>query len=139
MNEFAFLADVDRAERPDLMRLSMRLATTPCGPLFQRHVVPTWNSRPSSSNSPPIGRPGRRPKGQATRSAIEAVLGAARWLTRPMVAPLPEPEPSIDPDAPVPDDPGELLPDAPEPLPPAPIEPSPDDPGGDPGGVPEPA
>jgi hypothetical protein len=37
------------------------------------------------------------------------------WLTHPMVAPLPEPDPNIDPDAPVPDDPGELLPDAPEP------------------------
>ena len=56
-----------------------------------------------------------------------------------MVEPLPEPEPLIDPDETVPDDPGELLPDAPEPLPPAPVEPSPDDPGGDPGGVPEPA
>src|SRR3954452_22459082 len=56
-----------------------------------------------------------------------------------MVDPLPEPDTSIDPDAPVPDDPGELLPDAPEPLPPAPIEPTPDDPGGDPGGVREPA
>ncbi len=62
-----------------------------------------------------------------------------RWLTPEMVAPLPEPEPVIDPDMPVPDDPGELLPDAPEPLPPPPIEASPEDPGGDPGGVPEPA
>jgi hypothetical protein len=65
--------------------------------------------------------------------------GGVRWLTGTMVAPLPEPDPGIDPDAPVPDDPGELLPDAPEPLPPAPIEPTPGDPGGDPGGVPEPA
>ena len=56
-----------------------------------------------------------------------------------MVAPIPEPDPSIDPTEPVPDDPGELLPDALEPLPPPPIEPTPDDPGGDPGGVPEPA
>jgi hypothetical protein len=64
---------------------------------------------------------------------------ATRWLTRRMVAPLPEPNPEIDPTTPVPDDPAELLPDAPEPLPPAPIEPTPDDPGGDPGGVPEPA
>jgi hypothetical protein len=40
MNEFAFLADAHRAEQPDLMRLSMRLATTPCGPLFQRHISP---------------------------------------------------------------------------------------------------
>jgi hypothetical protein len=56
-----------------------------------------------------------------------------------MVEPIPEPDPLIDPDEVIPDDPGELLPDAPEPLPPAPIEPTPDDPGGDPGGVPEPA
>ena len=40
MNELAYLADLHRAENPDLMRLSMRLATTPCGPLFQRHVSP---------------------------------------------------------------------------------------------------
>jgi hypothetical protein len=39
----------------------------------------------------------------------------------------------------MPDDPAELLPDAPEPLPPPPIEATPDDPGGDTGGVPEPA
>src|SRR3954469_1829915 len=37
------------------------------------------------------------------------------WLTHPMVAPLPEPDPNIDPDIPVPDDPSELLPDAPQP------------------------
>ena len=40
MNEFAFLADLDRVGQPDLMRVSMRLATTPCGPLFQRHISP---------------------------------------------------------------------------------------------------
>ncbi|MBJ7450474.1 MAG: hypothetical protein JHC71_00150 [Blastococcus sp.] len=40
MNEFAFLADVDRGEQPDLLRVSMRLAATPCGPLFQRHISP---------------------------------------------------------------------------------------------------
>lgn len=45
----------------------------------------------------------------------------------------------IDPNEPAPDDVGELLPDAPDPLPPPPIEATPDDPGGDPGGVPEPA
>ncbi len=61
------------------------------------------------------------------------------WLTAPMVAPLPEPDPLIDPDQPIPDDPGELLPDTPDTLPPPPIEPTPGDPGGDPGGVPEPA
>ena len=56
-----------------------------------------------------------------------------------MVAPLPEPDPQIDPDQPVPDDAAELLPEAPEPLPPPPIEATPADPGGDLGGVPEPA
>ena len=66
-------------------------------------------------------------------------IGSTRWLTHRIVAPLPEPDPQIDPTEPVPDDPAELLPDVPEPLPPAPIESTPDDPGGDPGGVPEPA
>jgi hypothetical protein len=61
------------------------------------------------------------------------------WFTHRMDAPLPGRDPEIDPNEPVPDDPAELLPDAPEPLPPAPIESTPDDPGGDPGGVPEPA
>jgi hypothetical protein len=56
-----------------------------------------------------------------------------------MTVPPPEPDPAIDPTEPVPDDPAELLPDAAEPLPPPPIESTPDDPGGDPGGVPEPA
>lgn len=56
-----------------------------------------------------------------------------------MVAPIPEPDPLIDPSQPIPDDPGELMPDAPQELPPAPIESGPDDPGGDPDGVPEPA
>ena len=55
-----------------------------------------------------------------------------------MSAPPPEPDPIINPDEPMPDDPAELLPDAPEPLPPPPIEATPDDPGGDTGGVPEP-
>lgn len=68
-----------------------------------------------------------------------SITGTLRWLTHGMSAPLPEPDPLIDPNEPVPDDPAELLPDAPEPLPPAPIESTPDDPGGDPAGVPEPA
>ncbi|MDQ3384275.1 MAG: hypothetical protein M3519_10925 [Actinomycetota bacterium] len=77
--------------------------------------------------------PGANPSDN--RSAIDTTI----WLTRDMVAPIPEPDPIIDPNEPVPNDPAELLPDAPEPLPPAPIESTPDDPGGDPGGVPEPA
>ena len=40
MNELAFLADAHRAEEPNLLSLSMRLATTPCGPLYQRHISP---------------------------------------------------------------------------------------------------
>ena len=79
------------------------------------------------------------PQVSASRGAVHPAVGVGCWLTSRMVAPIPEPDPSIDPTEPVPDDPGELLPDAPEPLPPPPIEPTPDDPGGDPGGVPEPA
>jgi hypothetical protein len=71
------------------------------------------------------------------RSSID--YWQVRCLTHRMVAPLPEPDPIIDPNEPVPNDPAELLPDAPEPLPPAPIESTPDDPGGDLGGVHEPA
>lgn len=47
----------------------------------------------------------------------------------------PDPIPAIDPDEPVPDDPGELI-EAPEELPPPPVEATPDDPGGDPGNEP---
>jgi len=71
----------------------------------------------------------------ASGSAIETEC----WLTYDMVTPPKEPDSLIDPNEPVPDDPAELLPDAPHPLPPAPIESTPDDPGGDTGGVPEPA
>ncbi len=49
----------------------------------------------------------------------------------------PDPVPGMDPDAPIPDDPGEL--DDPGALPAPPIEATPDDPGGDPGGDPAPA
>jgi hypothetical protein len=41
MNEFCHLADVVRDDYvDDLLALSLRLATTPCGPLYQRHVSP---------------------------------------------------------------------------------------------------
>ncbi|MEU4645257.1 hypothetical protein [Micromonospora sp. NPDC023814] len=41
MNEFAFLADTWRdAARPNLLELAVRLAATPCSPLYQRHVSP---------------------------------------------------------------------------------------------------
>ena len=45
-----------------------------------------------------------------------------------------DPIPGLDPQEPIPDDLEEL--DHPEELPPAPIEATPDDPGGDPGGEP---
>lgn len=42
MNEFTFLAEAYRGDTPatDLMALAMRLATTPCGPLYTKHVSP---------------------------------------------------------------------------------------------------
>ncbi|NKZ03268.1 hypothetical protein HGB48_05820 [Actinomadura latina] len=42
MNEFTYLADVHRSRTsaPDLLDFSLRLATTPCGPLYSRHVSP---------------------------------------------------------------------------------------------------
>jgi hypothetical protein len=42
MNEFAYLGDVFRqsAEASDLLALSLRLAETPCSPLYKRHVTP---------------------------------------------------------------------------------------------------
>lgn len=41
MNEFASLADTWRAAaRPNLVDLALRLSTTPCSPLYQRHVSP---------------------------------------------------------------------------------------------------
>lgn len=42
MNEFTFLAEAYRGDTPapDLLALAMRLATTPCGPLYSKHVSP---------------------------------------------------------------------------------------------------
>jgi hypothetical protein len=41
MNEFLFLADLQRAERDlDLLALSLDLAHTPCSPLYRRNVSP---------------------------------------------------------------------------------------------------
>ncbi|MFD0855915.1 DUF6933 domain-containing protein [Actinomadura adrarensis] len=42
MNEFSHLAEVHRARTPapDLLGMAMRLAATPCGPLYRRHVRP---------------------------------------------------------------------------------------------------
>ncbi len=42
MNEFGRLSEAYRADEPavDLVELSLWLARTPCGPLYQRHVSP---------------------------------------------------------------------------------------------------
>ena len=41
MNEFTFLAEAHlRTTQPDLLGLGVRLAGTPCGPLYKRHVYP---------------------------------------------------------------------------------------------------
>lgn len=42
MNEFTFLADIYRRDDPDLdlLQLAVKLASTPCSPLYQRHTSP---------------------------------------------------------------------------------------------------
>lgn len=42
MNEFAYLADAYRSSTPDLdlQKLSLRLAETPCSPLYRSHTSP---------------------------------------------------------------------------------------------------
>jgi hypothetical protein len=42
MNQFTYLAEAYRGDTaaPDLLALAVRLADTPCGPLYSRHVSP---------------------------------------------------------------------------------------------------
>jgi hypothetical protein len=42
MNEFTYLAEADRGHTPapDLLALAIRLAATPCGPLYSKHISP---------------------------------------------------------------------------------------------------
>ena len=42
MNEFTYLAEAWREDQPqpDLHALALRLATTPCGPLYRQHISP---------------------------------------------------------------------------------------------------
>jgi hypothetical protein len=40
MNEFTHLADAERQDGPDLLALAVRLAATPCSPLYKRHISP---------------------------------------------------------------------------------------------------
>ena len=82
---------------------------------------------------PPPGDAGAAPGGACRRGVTE---GTGRGHTGAVThdpGDL-EPIPGMDPEEPIPDDPGEL--DHPEELPPAPIEATPDDPGGDPGAEP---
>ena len=55
MNEFSYLANVHRsgASTPDLFDLSMRLATTPCGPLYSRHGSPDRELKALLHSLPP--------------------------------------------------------------------------------------
>jgi hypothetical protein len=48
MNEFTFLATTlrDNHGRPDLLELSLRLATTPCSPLYRRNISPDLDGLP---------------------------------------------------------------------------------------------
>jgi hypothetical protein len=41
MNEFTFLAHAWRGDQINLLELALRLAATPCGPLYSTHVSPT--------------------------------------------------------------------------------------------------
>ena len=58
MNDFAHLADVHRSRdpEPDLLALSMRLATTPCSPLSARHGRPDRELAALLQPEPPAGR-----------------------------------------------------------------------------------
>jgi len=40
LNEFAYLTNVHQPDPKGLLDLSVRLATTPLGPLYQRHITP---------------------------------------------------------------------------------------------------
>jgi hypothetical protein len=40
LNEFAYLTDVHQPDPKGLLDLSVRLAATPLGPLYQRHITP---------------------------------------------------------------------------------------------------
>jgi hypothetical protein len=62
LNEFARLADWHRTDIDDLLDLSLRLATTPLGPLYRRHISPDreltalinqHQRQPTESRQPP--------------------------------------------------------------------------------------
>lgn len=68
LTEFGFLADVHRGETTpsDLTALAVRLARTPCGPLFKTHVSPDRALRAHLAEHAPrtglrVVRPGEHP------------------------------------------------------------------------------
>jgi hypothetical protein len=77
MNEFRYLADVyvKLDGETDPLSLSLRLAMTPCGPLYERHVSPDRElaALVSSGSQAARSRKGRRtagaPHGPARRGA----------------------------------------------------------------------
>jgi hypothetical protein len=54
LTEFSFLAAEFRQDEPvpDLLALSLRLATVPCGPLYKRHVSPDRELRALVARTP---------------------------------------------------------------------------------------
>ncbi len=77
LNEFARLADWHRTDIDDLPELSLRLATTPLGPLYRRHISPDreltalinqHQRQPTESLQPPPQEPRQR-RGNAAATA----------------------------------------------------------------------
>jgi len=56
MNEFTYLADAWRQDDPDLLALAVRLAATPCGPLYKRHISPDRELAALVAARPPAQR-----------------------------------------------------------------------------------
>lgn len=54
MNDFDYFADAhrDANKSVDLIALSLRLASTPSGPLYGSHISPTAKSSPTSTRHP---------------------------------------------------------------------------------------
>jgi hypothetical protein len=66
LNEFTYLAEAwrDGRPQPDLHALALRLATTPCGPLYRKHISPDRELAAllrSIAQDAPCGGDDRRP------------------------------------------------------------------------------
>lgn len=66
MNEFAYLADAQRDEATELRMLSLRLAATPCGPLYKCHISPDREVVALIADHPPNGATDPRPNHRVT-------------------------------------------------------------------------